>query len=460
MKKTRFFYGTNCLLLAFLGWGILFNTALEKQILQDGNMQSSDMRSSDMQSDGVQSDDTQSNHMQSDDMRANATQTDDVQTSDMREENVEISEKNGAEEGKTTPKKIRVLLMDSGYRSYEHAEVSGVCKGKVFSYTADSQEFGSGPVTLNGGKKGIEVTSIERQCGNPVYYGKLELIRNGESLNLINELSLEEYLKGVVPSEMPSSYEKQALMAQAVCARTYAWKQMQGEGVSGYPADVDDSVSYQVYGNIQPQESTSEAVEETKGLILTREGEPIEAYYFSTSAGATSTDEIWGAEEAAPYLKSVVCEFDENSPWREWKVTIPWENLQQKVSERTGTQEKLLSVEVVRKNESGAAISLQVVTESGDFSVDQEYEIRKLLSPQGCTITEKDGTETDGGSLLPSAYFTLKQKKGESVEVTGGGYGHGVGMSQTAANEMAKEEYSFEEILKYFFNGITIESMV
>ena len=122
-----------------------------------------------MQSDGVQSDDTQSNHMQSDDMRANATQTDDVQTSDMRDENVEISEKNGAEEGKTTPKKIRVLLMDSGYRGYEHAEVSGVCKGKVFSYTADSQEFESGPVTLNGGKKGIEVTSIERQCGNPVY---------------------------------------------------------------------------------------------------------------------------------------------------------------------------------------------------------------------------------------------------------------------------------------------------
>lgn len=113
-----------------------------------------------------------------------------------------------------------------------------------------------------------------------------------------------------------------------------------------------------------------------------------------------------------------------------------------------------------KENESGAAISLQVVTESGDFSVDQEYEIRKLLSPQGCTITEKDGTETDGGSLLPSAYFTLKQKKGESVEVTGGGYGHGVGMSQTAANEMAKEAYSFEEILKYFFNGITIESMV
>lgn len=150
----------------------------------------------------------------------------------------------------------------------------------------------------------------------------------------------------------------------------------------------------------------------------------------------------------------MVCEFDENSPWREWKVTIPWENLQQKVSERTGTQEKLLSVEVVRKNESGAAISLQVVTESGDFSVDQEYEIRKLLSPQGCTITEKDGTETDGGSLLPSAYFTLKQKKGESVEVTAGGYGHGVGMSQTCCQGDGRRGSILLKNPEIFFYGI------
>ena len=355
---------------------------------------------------------------------------------------------------------IRVLISDSDFQSYYHSSVTVAYNGREIRYEAEELQKKKTTIRIPAQKDGICIQSLKRQDGAPVYQGSMELIPDEQGILLVDELYLEEYLKGVVPSEMPSSYEEQALMAQAVCARTYAWKQMQGEGVSGYPADVDDSVSYQVYGNIQPQESTSEAVEETKGLILTREGEPIEAYYFSTSAGATSTDEIWGAEEAAPYLKSVVCEFDENSPWREWKVTIPWENLQQKVSERTGTQEKLLSVEVVRKNESGAAISLQVVTESGDFSVDQEYEIRKLLSPQGCTITEKDGTETDGGSLLPSAYFTLKQKKGESVEVTGGGYGHGVGMSQTAANEMAKEAYSFEEILKYFFNGITIESMV
>ena len=406
----------------------------------------------------MQSDDTQSNHMQSDDMRANATQTDDVQTSDMRDENMEISEKNGAEEGKTTPKKIRVLLMDSGYRSYEHAEVSGVCKGKVFSYTADSQEFESGPVTLNGGKKGIEVTSIERQCGNPVYYGKLELIRNGESLNLINELSLEEYLKGVVPSEMPSSYEEQALMAQAVCARTYAWKQMQGEGVSGYPADVDDSVSYQVYGNIQPQESTSEAVEETKGLILTREGEPIEAYYFSTSAGATSTDEIWGADKAAAYLKSVECEFDQNMPWSSWKVTIPWDTLEERAENLEGVG-ALKGLQVMKKSASGAVTGLKIVTERNPIELNGEYEIREFLSPAGLLITEKDGTQVKGGSLLPSAYFNLTTEVGQEVQIQGKGYGHGVGMSQNGANEMAKEGYTWQEILAYFFQNITFETV-
>ena len=88
-----------------------------------------------------------------------------------------------------------------------------------------------------------------------------------------------------------------------------------------------------------------------------------------------------------------------------------------------------------------------------------EYEIRQFFSPEGCTITEKDGTETEGGKLLPSAYFELEMKKGESVKITGGGYGHGVGMSQTAANVMAEEGYDYRIILDYFFKNITIENL-
>ena len=437
-------------MLAVLGCGILFNTALEKES-KNSLTEISDCP-------------TNVTVSETPFYAGNSSEDSVIQQefseSEVQNQEAEKQEKSGQREKSENQRKIRVLLMNSGYQGYDHSVISGICAGEAFSYNINSEELQTGSLTLNGGKKGIKITSIERQCGNPVYYGKLEIIKNREELNLINELPLEEYLKAVVPSEMPSSYEKQALMAQAVCARTYAWKQMQGNGIRGYQADVDDSVGYQVYGNILPQKSTSEAVKETRGLILTRNGEPIEAYYFSTSAGVTSTDEIWGAEEAAPYLKSVKCQFDKDSPWREWRVTIPWENMQRKASEKTGSEEKVLAVEVVKKNESGAAVRLQVVTESGDFSVEQEYEIRKFFSPQGCMITEKDGTQTEGGSLLPSAYFTLKQRKGEAVEVVGRGYGHGVGMSQTAANEMAKKGYSFREILKYFFNGITIESMV
>ena len=354
---------------------------------------------------------------------------------------------------------IRVLLTGTDYRTYEQEQVSVICGGKAFTCTAADSRVQNGPLILDGGEEGITVTSIERQCGNPIYYGKLEIIKNGEKLNLINELPLEKYLEAVVPSEMPASYEPQALCAQAVCARTYAWKHMQEKGIDGYNADVDDSVNYQVYGNVFPEASTDQAVKNTCGQIMMKDGEPVEAYYFSTSAGITSTDEIWGARKAAAYLKSVVCDFDRDSPWRSWKTVLPWQKLQEQVRILFEDDSELVTVEAVKKNESGAVISLQVTTKKESYEINQEYSIRKFLSPEGCMITEKDGTKIEGGTLLPSAYFTLKQKKEESLEITGGGYGHGVGMSQNGADKMAEQGYTWEEILKYFFNQVRIETV-
>ncbi len=112
---------------------------------------------------------------------------------------------------------------------------------------------------------------------------------------------------------------------------------------------------------------------------------------------------------------------------------------------------------MVKKSESGAVTGLQITTEKEAVQLEGEYEIREFLSPQGQTITEKDGSTVTGGSLLPSSYFQLKANKGGCVEITGGGFGHGVGMSQTAANEMAKEGYSWQEILEYFFRDITLD---
>ena len=411
-----------------LGWGILFNEAVKREGQREIN--------------------------ESVEIMISQTPEKEQDRQEKNQEAVEEDTDNLQEEPD-----IRVLLTGTDYRTYEQEQVSVICGGKAFTCTAADSRVQDGPLILDGGEEGITVTSIERQCGNPIYYGKLEIIKNGEKLNLINELPLEKYLEAVVPSEMPASYEPQALCAQAVCARTYAWKHMQEKGIDGYNADVDDSVNYQVYGNVFPEASTDQAVKNTCGQIMMKDGEPVEAYYFSTSAGITSTDEIWGARKAAAYLKSVVCDFDRDSPWRSWKTVLPWQKLQEQVRILFEDDSELMTVEVVKKNESGAVISLQVTTKKESYEIDQEYSIRKFLSPEGCMITEKDGTKIEGGTLLPSAYFTLKQKKEESLEITGGGYGHGVGMSQNGADKMAEQGYTWEEILEYFFNQVRIETV-
>ncbi len=362
-------------------------------------------------------------------------------------------------EASDTDEEIRVLLMDTDYQSYYHPSVSVAYGDSTYTYTPDSPELEKGTLLLRAQPEGIEVLSIERNEGNPIYEGTLEIRKEDEGLLLINSLPLESYLSAVVPSEMPSSYEPEALKAQAVCARTYAKKQIQEKRLEEYHADVDDSVNFQVYHNISPRKTTSQAVLDTRGQVLCQNGELIEAYYFSTSAGATSTDEIWGAREAASYLKSVECQFDSGEPWSNWKVQIPWQNIAQRIQERLGTTDALQTLEIVKKNQSGAVTGLRAVTETESFELTEEYEIRELLSPLGCEITEKDGTKTQGSKLLPSAYFTMETVPGKSVNLSGKGYGHGVGMSQNAANRMAEEGYTYQEILDYFFRNVEIEEV-
>ena len=438
MKKARFFYEMNYFLIVLLGWLLLFNKAIEVNEKNKKNEKATFVK----------------------ELPGIAGAGIALLKEGLYQEKIALQTKEAAAPLKATScaaqKQIRVLLMDSDYQSYYHSWVALTVNGEHYEYTSDSQELQDQSLILEGGEDGIAVTSIRRQENPPVYYGTLEIRNTAQGLLLINELPLEAYLEGVVPSEMLSSYEEQALMAQAVCARTYAVRQMEeGSLQKEYKADVDDSVNFQVYGNIAPTEKTSKAVKETCGQIMCQNGEPVAAYYFSTSSGKTSTDEIWGVTPAS-YLKSVECSFDQNAPWSSWKVSVPWRTLEERAAALMDCED-LRGIQVTKKSDSGAVIGLQVVGEKGELLLEGEYEIREFLSPKGQVITEKNGSTVTGGSLLPSAYFELKVNKGDCVEITGGGFGHGVGMSQTAANEMAKEGYSWQEILEYFFRDITFE---
>lgn len=401
MRKTRIFYGKKALLALLLAWLALLNEAVTLSLMEQ-------------------------------------------ETEPAKEEAEPRKEKT-----------IRVVLMDSSYESYYHPSVTVLTQGERKTYTPQSDALLEGPLILPEEEEGICVESLQRQEGAPVYQGTLEIHKREQGLVLVNELPLEEYLKAVVPSEMPSTYEKEALMAQAVCARTYACKQMEEGRMKEYGGDVDDSVNFQVYGNIASRESAAQAVELTRGKVLCQDGMLIQAYYFSTSPGVTSTDEVWGATEAASYLKSVTCAFDQESPWSAWQVSIPWDVLKERAKNWLG-EDALKTLEITRKNQSGAVTGLRIAGENQEHTLQEEYSIREFLSPKGISLTQKNGNTEEGGNLLPSAYFTMDVVPDAEVRIQGKGYGHGVGMSQNAANEMALEGYSYEEILRYFFNNVEI----
>lgn len=357
---------------------------------------------------------------------------------------------------KQDAKKIRVLLMDDHYESYYHSAVAVQYDGKEEAYTLESKAFEEGPVVIECDGNGIVITSLTRQQGNPTYQGSIEIRKTENGLLLINELLVETYLEAVVPSEMPAFYEEEALKAQAVCARTYAYKQMENGALMPYGADVDDSVNYQVYANVAPQERTSKAVKETEGQVIYQGQELIEAYYFSTSSGQTSTNEIWGAVEAASYLKSVECTYDSAEIWSNWNVEIPWNILEEYVKENFNQKASALNLQVNKKSQSGAVTEMCVITDCGNYELQGEYEIREFLSPQGMDLIGNDGKSYQGGYLLPSAYFEMEVQPGIGVLIKGKGYGHGVGMSQNAADAMAKLGYTWREIIEYFYKDIEI----
>ena len=161
---------------------------------------------------------------------------------------------------------IRVLIMSTGYENVAHPEVTVTAAGGLvvesgqgteemeagqpLTLRPDDGRFAAGKVRIQAKDGGdLTLASIKRGCGQPSYAGVLELRTTAEGIVIINELPVESYLCRVVPSEMPASYELEALKAQAVCARSYAFRQMAEYGYPEYEAHVNDSTDYQVYGN-------------------------------------------------------------------------------------------------------------------------------------------------------------------------------------------------------------------
>lgn len=375
---------------------------------------------------------------------------------------------------------IRVLIMTNGYANIVHPSVemsssSGFCitfgdqtqeagAEQPLTFAPEDPRFQSGSVRISAKDGGeIALNSIQRGCGTPSYAGVIELRTTAEGIAVINELPVETYLCRVVPSEMPYTYELEALKAQAVCARSYAYQHMQGFAYPEYEAHVNDSTSYQVYGNSLPQETTNQAVAETGGQVVRYQDRLVTTYYYSTSCGKTAGVEAWGTAPNAEnqYLQSVEVrdeqgDYEAGLPWYRWEAKIPAGTLSGLISQNTGTNVGTLqSVEVTRSGAGGVALQICATGDAGSVTVDTENKIRRALGGSGYEIVNQEGTAVASTALLPSAFFTIR-REGDVFIISGGGFGHGIGMSQNGANEMAKKGKNYIDILTMFFHEVAV----
>jgi stage II sporulation protein D len=269
----------------------------------------------------------------------------------------------------------------------------------------------------------------------PVYRSQTKKIEN---------IPLEEYVIGVVASEMPAEFETEALKAQALAARTYITKQMMNDQTLSAPEGsvVTDTQMHQVYKNPQELKSQwgddytwklekiTEAVAATQGKILTYDNQPIDASFFSTSNGYTENSEAYWTE-AIPYLKSVESTWDEDSPKFYDQKVISIEEFENKLG--------------VNINNNGSVGKITALTPG------------KRVATVEVGGKEFSGREVREKLELKSSDFTWEMK-GDSVVIETKGFGHGVGMSQYGANFMAEDGKKYNDIVSYYYQGTKISA--
>lgn len=374
---------------------------------------------------------------------------------------------------------LRVVIMTEGFGSIYHKNVIFTGEELQIQYGENWEEskstnelqlnkgddiFKNGSVKIKiGDNKTIGINSIKRSYGYPKYEGEFEIYSTEKGLVLVNELPLESYLRWVVPSEMPTSYELEALKAQAICARSYAYMQMQKISYEEYNAHMNDSVSYQVYNNLDTSEKTDQAILETAGEKVGIDGKVVTTYFYSTSSGHTTDIRAWGSQvsEQNMYLQGVPIsdgnkDYESELPWYSWEIILSADTLEE-ILELNLDQSigKLKDVVILEKGAGDVVLSIEFIGEKNRVTVEGENSIRKALGSTKYNIIKNDNKSTKGMSLLPSAFFTI-ESQGSDYVIKGGGLGHGIGMSQNGANEMAKQGIGYEEIIHTFYQNVEL----
>ncbi|MBN1534943.1 MAG: SpoIID/LytB domain-containing protein [Spirochaetes bacterium] len=285
----------------------------------------------------------------------------------------------------------------------------------------------------------IESWDSPIEVNRKAYRGTLEIHNVLGSIDVINIVSLGDYLKSVVPSEIPSDWNREALKVQAIASRTYACYHIL-HSRSKRLFDLDATTSFQVYKGLSSEkQTTSDAVEETSGMVVTYRGDPILAYFHSTCGGRTANDsDVWSGSDH-PYLAGIDCPYCAASPHFRWQTQLSLADIRkslQRNSRFTGTIRS-----IAFRSHDGRVTSVTVRHSQGTCTMTGN-EFRLLVNPD----------------TLKSTSFHSK-KSGGGLQLSGKGWGHGVGLCQWGARGMAENGKSYKKILQYYYRDGRIERM-
>lgn len=268
------------------------------------------------------------------------------------------------------------------------------------------------------------------------FRGNIDIIKDEDArLMVVNYIDLEEYLYGVLYHEVSHRWPMEVLKAQAIAARTYALYQKLITKNKYF--DLTADIYSQVYGGrFSERWRTTRAVNLTRGQVLTYSGKIFPSYYHAACGGRTSdATSIWNIDIST--LRSKVCNFCKTSPHYKWKKELSMDYIQKKLQD-AGYEIQIVSIEVVKRDESGRVLDMVLRGGSDKLSLDGNR-FRLLIGP----------------NVIKSTNFEV-EINGKYVTFYGKGWGHGIGMCQWGAYDMARRNWKAHEILKYYYPGAEI----
>ena len=324
-------------------------------------------------------------------------------------------------------------------------------KFKIFSPASENQFTITNRAEISVSEKGIFVNSkelfvkqvnIEPEKDSLIIFngkalrGIVIVLKDKQELIVINQLNIEEYLYGVLPKEINPDWPAEALKAQAIASRSYALFNCKIN--RDKPFDLDATMFSQMYGGVNSENKKSNlAVDGTKGKVLTYKDKLVLAYFHSNSGGFLEDSEnVWGID--LPYFEETHDQYSENLPGYNWSYKISLKDISSSLNDNGINVGKVNEIVPTRMSKYGRVIKISINHSGGKLELNGNT-FRLMIGP----------------GKIKSTLCGIK-RKGDKVEFSGRGFGHGVGMSQWGACSMAKKGFSCKDILAFYYKGTEV----